>query len=193
MRNADYYPAGAANDPNEIWKPIPDFEDRYLISNMGRVMSVGTYNTCKRGVLTPMTDPSGYYHVVLYKEGTRKDISIHRLVAIAFVPNPCGYRYVNHIDENKTNNLPSNLEWCTNAYNIAYSRGRKIHQFSKDGKYIASYNCIQDASRKHNIPSTNISKCCKCERATAGGYVWVYADVAEHMKEFSIKQKSNVR
>ena len=168
MRDCDYYPA------EEIWKPVQGFESLYEISNFGRVKSIGKYNTCKRGIMKPMVDPCGYEHVALYNQNNRKDISIHRLVAIAFIPNPNGYKYVNHIDENRTNNVVSNLEWCTNSYNIAYSRGKRVCQFTKDGEYLATYNCIQDASREYGIPTTNISKCCKGIRHTAGGYVWYY-------------------
>lgn len=178
MRDCDYYPVGAGltKDEIEIWNPIPGFEDRYEISNIGRVKSIGIYNTCKRGILRPMKDPCGYYHVVLYKDCTKTDISIHRLVALSFVdnPNPTLYKYVNHIDKNIKNNRTSNLEWCTNSYNLAYSNGKRVCQYSKDGAFISEFNCIADASREFHIPATNISNCCKGERHTAGGYIWRY-------------------
>ena len=75
------------------------------------------------------------------------------------IPNPNDFQ-VNHIDTNKTNNNLSNLEWCTNSYNLAYSRGKKVKQYSKSGDFIKEFNCIADASRECNIPTTNISKCC---------------------------------
>jgi len=56
----------------------------------------------------------------LHKEGIRKGYKISRLVASAFIPNPNNLRCVNHRDENKTNNHVSNLEWCSDAYNIHY-------------------------------------------------------------------------
>ena len=90
----------------EIWKPVAvkGFESRYEVSNLGRVKSIGTYNTCKKGILTPMIDISGYEHVMLFNNGIRKDVSVHRLVALTFIPNPSGLRYVNHKDENIRNN-----------------------------------------------------------------------------------------
>jgi len=159
------------------------FEDRYLVSNMGRVKSIGKYNTCKRDILSPMTDPSGYYHIVLHKDNTRKDISIHRLVAICFVPNPNGYKYVNHIDEDRKNNVSTNLEWCTNSYNITYSRGIAVCQYSKSGELIATYDSIIGASRTTNIPTSNISKCCNGARKSAGGYLWRYHSVTKLLKQ----------
>lgn len=174
MNSVDYYPAGAYNDPNEIWKPVIGFEGLYDVSNLGRVKSIGSYNTCKRGVMNPMTDRCGYFHVMLYNKGVHKDISIHRLVATAFIPNPNRYKYVNHKDENTKNNCVDNLEWCTNSYNLIYSNGKKVAQYSKDGSFIKEFNSVADASRAYNIPTTNISKCCMGKRHSAGKYVWKY-------------------
>lgn len=174
MSEADFYPAGAYLDPHEIWKSIDGFEGLYEISNLGRVKSIGTYNTCKKGIMTPMIDPDGYPHVRLYNKGIIKDISIHRLVALAFIPNPNNYKYVNHKDEDTANNVVSNLEWCTNSYNLIYSKGKKVAQYSKNGDFIKEFNCVTDASRECNIPTTNISKCCKGKRHSAGKYVWKY-------------------
>lgn len=160
----------------EIWKPvaIKGFESKYEVSNLGKVKSIGTYNTCKKGILTPMIDTSGYEHVILFNNGIKKDISVHRLVALTFISNPEELRYVNHKDENVRNNNVENLEWCTNAYNIAYSLGKSVKQYSKKGELIEVFNTIADASKKLNIPTTNISKCCKGLRKSAGNFVWKY-------------------
>jgi hypothetical protein len=160
----------------EIWKPVAvkGFESKYEVSNLGRVKSIGTYNTCKKGILTPMIDTSGYEHVMLFNNGIKKDISVHRLVALTFISNPEELRYVNHKDENVRNNNVENLEWCTNAYNVAYSLGKSVKQYSKKGELIEVFNTIADASKKLNIPTTNISKCCKGLRKSAGNFVWKY-------------------
>lgn len=160
----------------EIWKPVAvkGFESKYEVSNLGRVKSIGTYNTYKRGILVPMIDTSGYEHVMLFSDGMRKDISIHRLVALTFIPNSNGLRYVNHKDENIRNNNVSNLEWCTNSYNLVYSVGKAVGQYSKEGTLIKVFNTIADASKELKIPTTNISKCCKGLRKSAGNFVWKY-------------------
>ena len=124
--------------------------------------------------MNPMIDSDGYLHVRLYNNGVSKDIAIHRLVAIAFIPNPNNYRYVNHKDKNTKNNKVSNLEWCTNSYNLIYSKGKKVVQYSKEGEFIKEFNCVADASRECNIPTTNISKCCKGKRYSAGNFIWRY-------------------
>jgi hypothetical protein len=59
----------------------------------------------------------GYEYVTLINTNGRKHFQIHRLVAIAFIPNPNNYQIVNHKDNNPTNNNVDNLEWCTNIYN----------------------------------------------------------------------------
>ena len=160
----------------ELWKPVPieGFCDLYKISTLGRVKRIGTYNSCKKGILTPMTDTSGYKHVRLYNKGFSKDFSVHRLVALAFIPNPNNYKYVNHIDEDITNNKVTNLEWCTNSYNLSYSVGKKVAQYTKSGILIKVFNCLREASEELHIPITNISKCCKGKRLSAGKYIWKY-------------------
>lgn len=163
----------------EIWKPVPlkEFELNYEVSSLGRVKSIGTYNTCKRGILNPMIDTSGYEHVKLFNHGLAKDISVHRLVALAFLPNPSNLKYVNHKDENPRNNRVDNLEWCTNSYNLIYSVGVMVEQYTKEGQLIKVFNSVADASRELGIPTTNISKCCKGLRKSAGNFIWKYGQL----------------
>ena len=79
----------------------------------------------------------------------KKTVSVHRLVAMAFVnnPNPDKYKEVNHIDENKLNNNADNLEWCTRSYNQKYYAKRHpyeiIQNFYKDKRQLY----IQDKNK----------------------------------------------
>lgn len=92
----------------EIWKDIDGCEGLYQVSNLGRVKRVTTGRVLKGSKIT-----GGYLGVSLYKNSVMSTKKIHRLVAEAFIPNPESKSQVNHIDENKTNNKVSNLEWMT--------------------------------------------------------------------------------
>ena len=75
--------------------------------------------------LKPQINHKGYVSVVLEQNTSNaKTMIIHRAVALAYIPNPNNYDTVNHIDENKTNNHVSNLEWMSNADNVAYSQAK---------------------------------------------------------------------
>ena len=85
---------------------IKNYEDFYNISKEGNVFSCNT-GSC----LKPMKSRKGYLQLELYKNTKRKNVKIHRLVAQTFIPNPQNYRYVKHIDGNKSNNHVLNLQW----------------------------------------------------------------------------------
>lgn len=105
----------------EIWKTISGYEGIYEVSNLGRVRSLNRYDLLGRFrpgvVLKPQFDgKNNYLHVNL----NGKSVNVHRLVAKTFIDNPHNYKEVNHIDEDKTNNCASNLEWCDHLYNNTY-------------------------------------------------------------------------
>ena len=100
----------------EQWKPVEGFED-YAVSNFGRVKSL-KYG--KEKIMKPKKDRGGYLYIGLRKDGKHKFFKVHRLVAEAFIPNPNNLSQVNHKDENKTNNVVSNIEWCSSKYNNNY-------------------------------------------------------------------------
>lgn len=84
--------------------------DGYEVDDSGNVYS-------KYRQLKPVLTKAGYLQVSL---GRKKVVHVHRLVAEAFVPNPDSLPCVNHVDNNKTNNVPSNLEWCNQAGNVRH-------------------------------------------------------------------------
>ena len=166
----------------EEWKPIPGYEGMYEVSSYGRVRS---YKQQKERILSPGKDGSGYYFVNLCKDGKVKMCTIHRLVAEAFIPNPINFPVVNHKDETRTNNYFENLEWCTQAYNLAYGtrlqRVAEKHsipvvQFDKNGNFVAEYKSIIEAARRTGIATTHICNCCqhKPGHYSAGGFIWIY-------------------
>jgi hypothetical protein len=102
----------------EVWKPIPGYEGLYEISNLGRIRRL-TWKFV-RG-----SDFGGYRRVNLIKNGEQKSFLVHRLVAEAFIPNENEYPFINHMDENPSNNSADNLEWCTPAHNVNWGTGNE--------------------------------------------------------------------
>lgn len=100
----------------EKWKDIDGFPG-YQVSNEGRVRSYRTYHRIMAEtshILRPRVNPNGYEIATLYDEyGRPHQVSVHRLVATAFLPNSDPSLVVDHLDYNKTNNNVRNLEWVT--------------------------------------------------------------------------------
>ena len=169
----------------EEWKPIPGYEGKYEISNWGRVKSYKLDSNGK--ILAPARYRNGYYFVSLSKDGKRKNCTIHRIVATAFIPNPDNLPEVNHKDENKRNNYLGNLEWCDHSYNNSYGTknqrtaeklGKPVVQLDKQGNFITEHKSIREASRVTSIAPINICRCCKHKDGykSRGGFIWIYKD-----------------
>ena len=160
----------------EVWKDVPDYEELYWVSNLGRVRS-------KRKVLKLIDGE--YLKVGLSKNGKQSTITVHRLVAKAFAKNNNNYNFVNHIDENKHNNIYTNLEWCTNIYNCNYGERNKkvsnsnskykIIQKDKNDNIIKIWNNIWEITHNTNYKKDNISCCCRGKYKYAYGYKWEYS------------------
>ena len=159
---------------NEEWRDIKGYEGFYQVSNLGRVRNMnyrGKHGRMKNLKGTP--DKDGYLRVTLWKNSTQKTYKIHRLVAQHFISNPYNLTCINHKDENKLNNNADNLEWCTIKYNNTY--GTRIERAaktkSKKIKCITTsenFNSIKEASEKYSVHNTEIIKCCKGNRKSAG-------------------------
>ena len=178
----------------EIWKDISGYEGYYQVSNLGNVKSMErmverknneTGNlSLKSRILSLNTYPKGYKKVTLRKNNTSKSFFGHRLVAEAFIPNPNNYPYVNHKDENPSNNHSDNLEWCTNEYNMSYgtlgyrislAKSKQVFQFDLDGNFLNTFYGVNVASRITNISSTSIVNCCNGASRSAGGFLWSFS------------------
>lgn len=149
----------------EIWKDVQGFEGRYQVSNMGRVR-----NSKSLHIFNPSTY-QGYKRVTLVNnKKERKTIHVHRLVAIAFVEGYSDGLEVNHIDENRHNNVSTNLEWISHAKNVVHAtftprrmatlhktgRIRNVIQKDMNGNIIATYKSIKEASQKSGVPYMTI-------------------------------------
>lgn len=172
----------------EEWKTIKDFPN-YEISTRGNIRTKKYYdkrnNLRESKLLSKRTNRVGYVYVILSNKTIKhKTLTVHRLVAKAFIPNPQNKPQVNHIDGNKQNNTMNNLEWCTASENVKkrYEIGndgnnyKAINQYDLNGDYIKTWNKIIDIERKLGFCHQHISSCCKHKLKTAYGYVWEYAN-----------------
>lgn len=174
----------------EEWRAVPGYEGLYEVSNCGRVRSLDGMVVTKRGVrknkagviLRSVIGKKGYCVVGL---GTGNRWYVHRLVAVAFLPNPNNLPMVNHKDENRANNKVDNLEWCDNRYNLNYgsvkdkmrrhcSIRKPVLQIDKEGNVVNEFESLSDASKCVGVHYQNITFCCKHNSRTAGGYKWKY-------------------
>lgn len=172
----------------EIWKDIPGYEGLYQVSNLGRVKSLGRKTWCGKGVghilvhpvriMKPCMCGSGYLTVYLTnREGVHRRHMIHRLVALAFIPNDNLFvTTVNHKNEVKTDNRVDNLEWMTMKDNAFYSNGRSRSPNAK------------------RILCTTTGEEFKCMKDFADAYGLRYASLvctiwrgANHLKGYSFK------
>ncbi len=179
----------------EIWKPVVGFEGAYEVSNLGNVRSIDRIRNAAYGASAKIrgrmmairkNTNNDYLLVRLVKDGRTHHCLIHRLVAMAFLPNPLNLPEVNHRDEDKQNNTCTNLEWCSRKYNINYGTARErttkkrsfeVIQYSLIGGEIKRYTSAREAARAIGKSQAPISKCCVGSHGyrTAYGYVWRYA------------------
>lgn len=164
----------------ENWTDIITHKSLYQISDLGRVRNN------KGQILSQTLDPkTNYLRVHLSKNGKTDWYLVHRLVAEAFIPNPEGLPNVNHIDEIKTNNRRTNLEWCTQQYNCNYgTRNKRIGNNNLNNKHLSkrvkcietniTYPSASEAERQTGVFNTAIIQVCKGNCKTAGGYHWKY-------------------
>lgn len=116
----------------EIWKDIEGYEGYFQISNFGKVKSVQRiiwiegkkprYKNIRERILKTWKNNSGYEMVALYINGIKKDRTVHRLVARAFIPNENKLPDVNHKNGLKFDNCVENLEWITKGNNEKHKR-----------------------------------------------------------------------
>ena len=127
------------------------------MSNYGNVRSIKKEPIILKGDY----QKNGYKRVYLWKGGRKKNLLVHRLVALSFLPNNQGYTDVNHLDEDKENNCVSNLEWCTHKYNMNYGNVKQKIGNSNIGRVITDETrekLRRDTMNRRWINNSNIEK-----------------------------------
>lgn len=130
------------------WRDVVGYEGLYQVSDHGDVRSLDRVTTGNRNrrikgkVLKKTKSTTGYFKVELCKDGRAITTKVHRIVAKAFIRNPYGKPYINHIDNNPLNNMVENLEWCTQKENIQHAV--KIGAFSpKSNPTVATDDIVR--------------------------------------------------
>lgn len=165
----------------EVWKPVVGYEGLYEVSNFGRVRKL-EYR------LMSGHNHKGYTRVHLTKDGEKKNVFVHRLVAEAFLPNPDSYPIINHKDERPGNNRVDNLEWCDHKHNANWGTNKeRISAHSKNKSAVVAvdietgeevtYPSVAAAGKaltgKH-VGGSSISEAASGKRKTAYGKIWRY-------------------
>lgn len=194
----------------EIWKDVVGYEGLYKISSLGRVYSMPRFGYDSMGrrktraghvMKIRIGTQTGYPMVNLTKDGASQPKNIHRLIAEAFIPNPNHLPCVNHKDENRSNSILSNLEWCTYKYNNNYGKARdkrakklkeyyETHNSPNLGHRGSSFDIIKydlQGNRLETVQGglpalearegrslTSIASCLCHKNKTAYGFVWRY-------------------
>jgi len=174
----------------EVFKPIPRYENKYEISNLGRIKSLPKLRCKNEKILKPII-VGGYACIDLGDGQTIKRFLIHRLVAITFLKNPQDKPQVNHIDGDKLNNNLSNLEWNTCSENQLHSikiglrttKGVKNSQSKlKESDVIEIFNDkrqYKHISKDYNVSIPTISDIKR-------GYSWTHLTNLKNRKQILV-------
>lgn len=180
----------------EIWKDVVGYEGLYKVSNYGRLKSFSKRSRlpnkklvsvpCERILL--LKDTNGYCKITICKEGKMLHTNVHRLEALAFIPNPENKPCIDHIDGNRKNNCLCNLRWCTVKENMnnpitvqrisegkvgaLHPKSKKVMQIDMNGNVVKIWGSIRDAEREGGFRSSSISECCNGKEKSHYGYIW---------------------
>lgn len=162
----------------EVWRDVPGYGGRLQASNLGRLRVVRCYTR----VLQPFQSRGGYLVGTVNIDGERIRHGVHRFVAEAFLPNPERKEQVNHINGDKTDNRPENLEWVTCQENNLHrcrvlgaggGRPERPVVCLSTGEWFPSITAAADAVGGQMC---KILSCCKGERKHHRGLAWAYAE-----------------
>jgi len=179
----------------ERWKDIPEYVGYYQISDHGRVKSLEReVPHLTSGKLTVhekmLSNKTEHSLVSLNKDGIRRAVTIARLVAEAFLPNPNNYPEVRHKNTYFKNDHYTNLEWSTHSDTIygaiknnpdSFNLCNKlISQYELNGQLIASYPSAAEAARQTKLSRSTIAGCAAGKFHTCGDYIWRYDEYDEN-------------
>ncbi len=176
--------------PNEQWKDVLDTNNRYKISNYGRLLiNVRTYiDTLKRNcsrrarIGNPSINSQGYLHFTICYKERRFSEKIHRIVGKYFLPKSINKIDINHKDGNKRNNHISNLEWTTSKENYHHSRDvlgfhieKRVWKLDKKtNRKLEIFDSAKKAAASIGVGRSQIYRVCSGWRKSCKGFKWIY-------------------
>ena len=181
------------NTEQEIWRPYPKIP-WIEASNLGRIRTVDREVTYKNGakhfykgqILKQWCKKNGYMCISTRVNNKPVNLIVHRIVATCFIPNPNNLPEVNHIDNDRTNNVASNLEWCTNQDNQDYRKnfgtsatelfGRPMIAVNPETSKVSWFESQHEAGRQLGADNSTIAKVAKGKLNKTHGYWFCYAD-----------------
>lgn len=181
----------------ELWFPIPihnkvraDGTYKYEVSNLGNVRETAYVDESglrHEAVPCPVKyyqNSNGIATVLLALDGGRRSLFVSRLVALAFIPNPNGYKYVVHRDGNKRNNRVDNLEWrrsVTGGISKSKVVGG-IRVYTSDLKLLGEFDTLRGAAELLSVSASSISQCCNRCSDSYLGLIWRHRVDDEYYK-----------
>lgn len=174
----------AANYP-ELWSDVPSYDGKYAANRCGFIL-----NRLSGKVIANTTYRNGYVYVSITTDAGSKNVRLHRIIAIALLPNPENKPQVNHRSGVKSNNHVANLEWATSSENLRHAyvtelnpgskpqlgkfngvRARPVKQYTLSDDLLREWPSAAEAGRA-GFTAANITQACNGGRPTCQGFIW---------------------
>lgn len=172
----------------EEWRPIPGAEF-YEVSTLGRVRSV-PHKTTRGRILKIALDHKRYPRVTLPFNGRRRSVTVHKLIALTFLPRQPGCDQINHKNGIKDDNRLVNLEWTNARDNIHHAVRNGLHKSVRQKFHADEHERIRDLFLTGLISKAELARAFKCTKSTIGAIINQTGRVVDRTKERAAYRES---